>query len=78
MGHPPDTMLFALHKEREDVPEEEAQRGEELQRRRHVAVFGVVMQHVGGVVEDRSARKYDHAHGEEGAQLVSKERPSSN
>jgi class 3 adenylate cyclase len=55
------------------VPEHQRDGGEQLQRGTDVAVLREVMQHVGGVVENRRAGERDHAHAEEDAQLEAEE-----
>ncbi len=57
----------------QDVPEEERDGGEELERRGDVLVGAVVVQHVRRAIEDVSAREQDHRAAEDRAQREAEE-----
>src|ERR1700723_4095264 len=61
--------VAAAHHQAQHVPEHQRDRGEQLHRGRHVAILGIIVNDVGGVIEHRHAGEPDHGHREPGAEL---------
>jgi hypothetical protein len=61
--------VAVAHHQAQRVPEHQRDRGEQLHRRRHIAVFRILVDDVRRVVQHRRAGEADHQHREPGAQL---------